>query len=455
MTENYYDNEEFREILNSYEESEKMGRSRFFDSDDLLDIADYYCIHGKVAKARAMVDDVIETFTDADDALLMKSRMQLTYDHDPDGAEKTMDCVADKDNIDYIYIKAEIMLTRKQDNEAEKLLQQVYSREEEEKEEIAEEVARIYADYNCLGMAEAWLEKSGNKESDQKKEIKAMILINKGKLEESQEILNQLIDNDPYETAYWNLLAKAQLMSGNIEDSIISSEYSLAINPNDDEAVLNKGSALYQLGNYDEAIRYFKHFTALRPDEEGGEMMLGIAMIAQNRLQEGVEHLKEAEKKISIDSRNVGDIYRELTVALCHLGHYDEALAYLDRSEKAEWSHTDRDVMRGLVLMSKGEYEKGQKCYEKALKDSGYSAQTYLKIGMALYESRLYVSAYLTTKSLLDICGDELPEAYAYHALFCLYTDNEKEYMEYRKIAFEKTPHTAEMLLGNIKPEKE
>lgn len=73
---------------------------------------------------------------------------------------------------------------------------------------------------------------------------------------------------------------------------------------------------------------------------------------------------------------------------------------------------------------------------------------------MALYESRLYVSAYLTTKSLLEICGDELPEVYAYHALFCLYIENEKEYIKYRKIAFEKSPHAAEMLLGNVKPHK-
>lgn len=454
MADNFYDNDEFRELLSSFEKTERTGKGRFFDPDDLLDIADYYCMHGKVDKARRIVDDVIVTFSDADDALLMKSRMQLTYDHNPEEAERTMEQVADKGNIEYKYIKAEIMLTRRQDAKAAELLQQIYDVEEDDREEVAEEIARIYAEYDCLEMASAWLGKCGEEDNDRKKEIKAMVLIDNGKLEEGQKILNELIDGDPYETAYWNLLAKAQLMGGDIEDSIVSSEYSLAINPNDDEAALNKGNALYQLGNYDEAARYFRLFSTLRPDEEGGDMMLGMAMIAQNRLQEGVEHLKKAEEKISIDSKNTGEIYRELIVALCHLGRSDEALAYIERSDKAEWNSAEKDIMRGLALMSKGEYEKGQKCYEKALKDSDYSAQTYLRIAMALYESRLYVSAYLTTKSLLEICGDELPEVYAYHALFCLYIENEKEYIKYRKIAFEKSPHAAEMLLGNVKPHK-
>ena len=109
MADNFYDNDEFRELLSSFEKTERTGKGRFFDPDDLLDIADYYCMHGKVDKARRIVDDVIVTFSDADDALLMKSRMQLTYDHNPEEAERTMEQVADKGNIEYKYIKAAVL----------------------------------------------------------------------------------------------------------------------------------------------------------------------------------------------------------------------------------------------------------------------------------------------------------------------------------------------------------
>jgi hypothetical protein len=70
---------------------------------------------------------------------------------------------------------------------------------------------------------------------------------------------------------------------------------------------------------------------------------------------------------------------------------------------------------------------------------------------MALYENHLYSAAYMTTKSLLNICPDEMSEAYAYHALFCYFVRKDDEYLEYRKIAFEKDPKLAEMVLGEIR----
>ena len=39
MADNFYDNDEFRELLSSFEKTERTGKGRFFDPDDLLDIA--------------------------------------------------------------------------------------------------------------------------------------------------------------------------------------------------------------------------------------------------------------------------------------------------------------------------------------------------------------------------------------------------------------------------------
>jgi hypothetical protein len=44
-----------------------------------------------------------------------------------------------------------------------------------------------------------------------------------------------------------------------------------------------------------------------------------------------------------------------------------------------------------------------------------------------------------------------MSEAYAYHALFCYFVRKDDEYLEYRKIAFEKDPKLAEMVLGEIR----
>ena len=68
-----------------------------------------------------------------------------------------------------------------------------------------------------------------------------------GNYVESETILNELLDADPYFGPYWNQLAQSQFLRNDIQDSIISSEYSIAINPNDEEAVLNKANGLLHL----------------------------------------------------------------------------------------------------------------------------------------------------------------------------------------------------------------
>lgn len=42
----YFDSKEFKEVLNSYEESIESGDTPFMDVDDLVDIADYYNYKG-------------------------------------------------------------------------------------------------------------------------------------------------------------------------------------------------------------------------------------------------------------------------------------------------------------------------------------------------------------------------------------------------------------------------
>ena len=39
MADNFYDNDEFRELLSSFEKTERTGKGRFFDPDDLLDLS--------------------------------------------------------------------------------------------------------------------------------------------------------------------------------------------------------------------------------------------------------------------------------------------------------------------------------------------------------------------------------------------------------------------------------
>ena len=51
----YFESEEFRDILSQYEESVESGYPAYIDADDLADIANYYQYYGSPDKADAPI----------------------------------------------------------------------------------------------------------------------------------------------------------------------------------------------------------------------------------------------------------------------------------------------------------------------------------------------------------------------------------------------------------------
>ena len=91
-------------------------------------------------------------------------------------------------------------------------------------------------------------------------------------------------------------MAYAQLKNGEIEDSITSSEYALAINPDDCEATYNKASALYSLGNIEEALHYFERYSQQLPLDSGSEFHQALCLCELDRFDEAFKHLEKVEQ---------------------------------------------------------------------------------------------------------------------------------------------------------------
>ena len=113
----------------------------------------------------------------------------------------------------------------------------------------------------------------------------------------------------PFASPYWNQLASSQFLSNRIRDSIESSEYSIAINPDDEEALLNKANGMFSLGEYEEALTYYHRFNNLHRDDETGDVLIGITLINLDRPEEALVHLKKSRRE---GRRGVGELSRNL-----------------------------------------------------------------------------------------------------------------------------------------------
>ncbi|WP_289144401.1 tetratricopeptide repeat protein, partial [Xylanibacter rodentium] len=243
----YFDSKEFRDILTSYEESVRSGLPIFMDADDLTDIADYYNYTGDTDRANEVIDFALNMNPGATTPLVFKARAALENENIA-LAEELAEKIIDKDDPDYKYLKAEILIAQNKIDKAEEFLNE-YSEtiEQDEYEDFIIDVANLYADYGVYDMAYKWMNIGNESQLPEYKELKARVLFGMEMYSDSAKVYNELIDSNPYSKRYWNSLASAQFMNEDYDEAITSSEYAIAIDPKDSYGLLAKANSLYRL----------------------------------------------------------------------------------------------------------------------------------------------------------------------------------------------------------------
>ena len=452
----FYESPEFKEKFQLYENAQASGTSVYLEPDDLTDIAEYYHILGNIDACKNTVDYAIKMFPGATMPLVFRSRVALLMEHDVARAEEYAEMIDDKADLEYLYLKAEIMIVDDRAEEAETFLRDAYDdlEDDEDKADFLIDVANLYADYELMEYAQQWLSLSEEYDSTDYKELQGRIAMGLGDYEESNRIYNELIDRNPYSFTYWNQLASSQLLHNEIMESIQSSEFALAINPDDEDATLNKANGLFNLGNFEEACKYYERFTKISPNSEVGEMFLGISLINLNRTEEGVEHLKKAESLADAFSEYLHDIYVELAYSLTALGKHEDAMEYIEKiSQLDDCDPYETDVLKGNVHLQKGETAEAMKCFQHAVTASNGSPRVILRIGICIYDNGYYSLAYDVFHLLLDDASDEWKDGWSYLALCCMLLSRKDEFVYAVRKACQQNPVEAKMVLGEIFPE--
>ena len=315
----YFESEEFRTILNQYEKSVELGHHTYIDADDLADIADYYQYNGFTDKAAEAINLALEYNPDAVGPLLYKAREALV-DNDFQTAEDYANRIEAVDGMEALFLRGEILICRGQAKEADRyFIEQMKTIMTDELTDYVYDVANIFSDYDLHDKAFEWIARSQGDDSDSFKELMARTLFGLGKYQDSERIFNELIDHDPYSIRYWNALASAQFMREDYSAAITSSEYAIAIDPKDPESLLSKANCLYNLGNYESALSYFKRYSEQANDDEFGYLYQGTCLINLGRYEEAIRLLNMA---LPGESQGWGSLMG------CHL-----------------WGHTESDTI--------------------------------------------------------------------------------------------------------------
>ncbi len=453
MDDGYFDDEEFREMLEDYERTVKSGQPIFMDVDDLADIADYYQQEGRYDDAQKALNRALELQPDSVVALNYQVHNAISQ-NDFEAAENYLSQIIDHDLPEYTYCRAEIWIAQEEVEKADEyLLQQFKECPQEEWQDFVLDVVNLYTDYGYSEKAMEWMMRAKQDGSDDFKEMMGRTLFGLGKYDDSERIFNELIDRDPFQKRYWNALANTQYMKEDYSASVTSSEYAIAIDPDDAEGLLAKANGLFRLENYEEALDYYRRYSEKEPDDEFGLLHQGTCLINLGQYEEAVKRLLEAEKAAPDDSPYLVEIYQELGFAYSELKMPETALYYIDQTEMLDCDHVDMLVVKGHILLGNGKLKEAEDMFRQAVKQSEDNLRTVMRIIVSLYDNHYVEAAYKMFRSFFKYVGKDWNEGYGYMALCCYDLKRDQEFLDYLEICCNRNPNEAKLVLSHLFPE--
>lgn len=451
----YFKSQDFLGTLSQYEKSTKDGHDEYFGSDELADIAEYYYDKGKRKEALKVLDYAIRLHPGAALPLVFRGRMALIDDKDIAKARHYASLIDDKYDLDCLYLKAEIMIAENDADKADRFLADAMGNiDEDDVPDYVLDVAMMFIDYNLADLADKWLGMSDEDDLQDYREVKARIAFAKGDYEQSERIFEQLLDDDPYSGHYWNSLASTQLMNNRINDSITSSEYSIAINPDDEEALLNKANGLFSLGNFKDALEYYSRFHKLCPDEGSATMFMGNCLLNMGKADEALEHYKQALDALQRQKLGTTEVLQCMAFTYSQLDRGKEAIECIDKAMGQPDANKDEiAVVRGHILLEHGHVREAIRSFLDALQGTAYSHDIFFRIAISVFDCGYPAIAYRMFKSYTDIHNAQGDDGMAYMAACLRMLGKRKEYMECLKTACQRNPLEARKVLGEYYPE--
>lgn len=158
----------------------------------------------------------------------------------------------------------------------------------EDLEDFYLDVAFIFLDYRLPEYAKAWLDRSNEKDDPDYLEAEGRIAFLMEDYDKCETIFKKLLENEPFAVPLWNTLASAQFLNGRLVESIDSSEYAIAISPNNPEALLNKARCLSTAYRFSEAAEFYERYLTQVPNDSSVRAMYGVALIAYGKYDEAL-----------------------------------------------------------------------------------------------------------------------------------------------------------------------
>lgn len=454
----FFESKDFKESLEQYESALKEGRTVYMDADELTDISEYYMVNEREEDANKCIRLALELHPDATDPQIFLARQQMFHNNLAKAREIARG-ILQQDDRETRFLWAEIYIKEGDTSKASEMLMQYYQTLQEDQAQFLYDSAGVFMDYEEWEKALFWATKLKDeypkfRNADM---LMADIMVSCGKSQEAEQILKEILNNDPFSKEGWRLMAEAQSGQERYLDAIDSIEYLLALDEKDQKGLLIHANSLFHLNRMQEAHEEYVKYLEQVPNDI---TILYFDSIALTNLESYAEALNQLTKAMVLCDKDSLE-FRHICLQACYLmsktNMFDDALTVLEEAYQHGNTEKDTDyyLLKGHIMLETQNPLDAEECFKKALSFSEDVCATTLTTAIEYAENELYERAICILETLLE---SDMPDKEArcmpYLAYCTYFVPEHANYKKYLHLAAQCNPSLTEYLFAPIYPGK-
>ncbi len=436
---NDYLDENAAEIVRRFEQYLSGENSGYFDVEELETISEYYLHKGRTKDSDRAIDVGLRLHPASSELQIKRAKTYLAAG-EIHKALATLERLPNTNDYEAQLLKIDALSKLNRNKEAEILADHLLENNDTDLDNICLDIAFVFQGQEKFHTAEKFL-LAGDKTNPRNIDLLFELAYCQERLEQIDkaiETYNRILDMDSYMSEAWFNLGQIYFVQKMYEKTIEAYEFCLAIDEEDMLVWLQKGHVHFQLRQYAEAIKCYMEYreradveqwqantfigecyeklgdfeNALRfyrlsveeaPDNYEGYIGIAICMLENDRYQDSIPIL---EKAISLRD-DAYDAYVYLAEAYSNLERLEESAGAYRKSLEIEPQQAETLMAYGNLLMDMNRYRDALDCYLNAIKIDNSLEHVHLMLAAAYAKLEDYENAF----GYLDMAAAQNPKA--------------------------------------------